>query len=420
VPFDVLSTRAAFRWNQTVRATLGDDNDAVNETRNGLPDATIASNISFWDDAQFALNESLHVSLTRPGSSLRLIEAREALAGIPGRSIHNLGITMWKHARRLAVALGIASLAAHTFAQGTGSSVPAGMTDRPIELVVPWGTGGGSDQMARALARAMEKQQPGLKVAVINKPGGNGTLGLTHALGQPADGHTLALITNDFLLNHLAGTSSIKPEDFDYVGRVVADVEMLFARPDDKRLSSFDAYVKEAKAKPGTLTIATAGANGVEQLSMTLVNKALGIDVKWVPFDKPGERLAAFLGGHVDLMVEEPSDMKQHIGEGKMKPLLQLTEKRTAAFPDAPTARERGADVTLGLWRGIAVRKGTSPAVLGFLEKAMARAVTDDEFVKDYVRQRSLDIRPGYLSAADFRQSVAEEHRSMERILKGQ
>jgi tripartite-type tricarboxylate transporter receptor subunit TctC len=274
--------------------------------------------------------------------------------------------------------------------------------------------------MARALARAMEKQQPGLTVAVLNKPGGNGTLGLTYALSQPANGHTLALITNDFLINHVLGSASIKPEDFDYVGRIVADVEMLFTRSDDARFPSFAAYAKEAKAKPGSITIATAGANGVEQLAMTLVNKALGIDVKWIPFDKPAERVAAFLGGHVDLMVEEPSDMKQYIGEGKMKPLVQLTEKRTANFPDTPTARDVGADVTLGLWRGIAVKHGTEPAARALLEKLVAKAVTDPEFLDSYIRQRSLDIRPGYLSAADFQKSVAAEYRSISHILKGQ
>jgi len=319
--------------------------------------------------------------------------------------------------RNLIVAVGMVSVCSAAVAQGADKAI-AVLSEKPIELVVPWGTGGGSDQMARALARAMEKQQPGLTIAVLNKPGGNGTLGLSYALSQPASGRTLALITNDFLINHLLGTASIKPEDFDYIGRVVADVEMLFVRSDDARFGSFEAYVKEAKAKPGTLTIATAGANGVEQLAMTLVNKALGLEVKWIPFDKPAERVAAFLGGHVDLMVEEPSDMKQYIAEGKMKPLVQLTEKRTANFPNTPTANEIGADVVLGLWRGIAIKHGTDPAIRAALERIVAKAVTDREFVDSYVRQRSLDIRPGYLSTADFQKSVANEYESMAATLK--
>ena len=285
--------------------------------------------------------------------------------------------------------------------------------------MVPWGTGGGSDQMARALAQAMEKLAPSVKVAVVNKPGGNGTLGLTHALSQPANGRSLALITNDFLINHVSGSASIKPDDFEYVGRVVADVEMLFARSGDGRFPNFAAYVKEAKAKPGALTIATAGASGIEQMAMTLVNKALGIEVKWLPFDKPAERIAAFLGGHVDLMVEEPSDMKQHITEGKMKPLVQLTEQRTTNFPDTPTAKELGADVTMGLWRGVAIKAGTEAGVRTYLERLVAKAVADPEFVSGYVRARSLDIRPGYLPPADFKRSVSIEHEAIQRILKG-
>jgi tripartite-type tricarboxylate transporter receptor subunit TctC len=325
---------------------------------------------------------------------------------------------MWNHARRLIVAVSVLSVCSIAAAQNTDKAVAA-LTEKPIELIVPWGTGGGSDQMARALAHAMEKQQAGLTVAVLNKPGGNGTLGLSYALSQPANGRTLALVTNDFLINRISGAASIKPEDFDYVGRIVADVEMLFARSDDARFGSFAAYLKEAKARPGAITIATAGANGVEQLAMTLINKALGIEVKWLPFDKPAERVAAFLGGHVDLMIEEPSDMKQYIAEGKMKPLVQMTEKRTANFPDTPTAKEVGADVTLGLWRGIAIKRGADPALVAALERIVAKAVTDPGFVNDYVRQRSLDIRPGYLSSADFKESVAREYQSMEHVLKG-
>ena len=322
---------------------------------------------------------------------------------------------MWN----LITSLAVAVVAMVVCVDAPAQAVPAAL-QKPIELIVPWGTGGGSDQMARALAQAMERQQPGLTVAVINKPGGNGTLGLSHALSQPANGRALALITNDFLINHISGVASIKPDDFDYIARVVADVEMLFARAGDARFGSFAAYVKEAKARPNTITIATAGANGVEQLAMTLVNKALGLEVKWLPFDKPAERIAAFLGGHVDLMVEEPSDMKQYIAEGKMKPLVQLTEKRTAGFPDTPTAKEVGADVTLGLWRGVAVKRGTDAATRAFLERVVANAVADPEFVSSYVRQRSLDIRPGYLAAADFQRSVTGEYQSITRILKGQ
>ena len=155
---------------------------------------------------------------------------------------------MWKYLHKL-----VAGVAAVSFGLAAGAqdlpAPPSSLTQRPIELVVPWGTGGGSDQMARALAQAMEKLAPSVKVAVVNKPGGNGTLGLTHALSQPANGRSLALITNDFLINHVSGSASIKPDDFEYVGRVVADVEMLFARSGDGRFPNFAAYVKEAKAK---------------------------------------------------------------------------------------------------------------------------------------------------------------------------
>jgi len=326
---------------------------------------------------------------------------------------------MWNPVKKMVIAAAVLLVVGQVTAQAQEKlAVPSALEGKPIELVVPWGTGGGSDQMARALARAIEKQQPGVTVAVLNKPGGNGTLGLSYALSQPANGRTLALITNDFLINHAMAVASMKPDDFQYIARVVADVEMLFVRTNDTRFDSFAAYARQAKAKPGSITIATAGANGVEQLAMTLVNKALGIEAKWIPFDKPAERIAAFLGGHVDLMVEEPSDMKQYIDEGKMKPLVQLTDRRTPGFPNTPTAKELGADVTLGVWRGLAVKRGTDAAMHTYLEKVVAQAVSEPEFVRGYIEQRSLNIRPGYLTGKDFERTVGDEYQSITKILK--
>src|SRR3546814_7688192 len=98
-----------------------------------------------------------------------------------------------------------------------------------------------------------------------------------------------------------------------------------------------------------------------------LVNHQADISVKYIPYDKPAERYAAFLGGHTDLLLEEPSDMKPYLDDGKVKPLIQMIEDRPNKFADVPTAPEKGIDVTIGLWRGVVAKKGTPKPIVEYL-----------------------------------------------------
>src|SRR3546814_809082 len=132
---------------------------------------------------------------------------------------------------------------------------------------------------------------------------------------------------------------------------------MIFARPGEKRFHTFDEYVQYAKKHPGKLTMAVGGRGGLETVVAALVNHQADISVKYIPYDKPAERYAAFLGGHTDLLLEEPSDMKPYIEEGKVRPLIQMIETRPAQFAQVPTAPEKGIDVTLGLWRGVVAKR---------------------------------------------------------------
>ena len=319
----------------------------------------------------------------------------------------------WAAGILAAVGMGLAA------AQAAAGEIekPDGYPARAVEIVVPWGTGGGTDTMVRSMAPYLE-QHLGVAIKVINKPGANSVAGLNYLLSQPADGYTLVAVTNDALANIAAGTTDQKAQDFAWIARVVADLEMIFARSDDDRFKSFDDYVAQAKADPGKLTMAVAGQGGIEMIAVSLLNAALGLEVKLVPFDKSAERYAAFLGGHVDLLLEEPSDMKPYLDEGKIRALVQMIESRPAAFAEVPTAPELGVDVTMGLWRGIAAKQGTPGEILDYLEAVVAQVVKEPAFIEAYVKKRNLDIRPGFQNQVDFEKTARKELAQMREALK--
>jgi tripartite-type tricarboxylate transporter receptor subunit TctC len=284
---------------------------------------------------------------------------------------------------------------------------PAGYPTRSIELSVPWGHGGSMDALARTLAPLMEERM-GVGIGVVNRPGANSVLGLTHVVNQPADGYTLTGVTNDIFGSMAAGDTKLKVDDFVWLVRALPDIEMFFVRTDDKRFKTFDEYVAYAKAHPGKLIQAVAGKGGVEHTVASLVNKGAGITVKYVPYDAASERFAAFLGGHTDLLLEEPTDTKPYLDDGRARAIIQMIDKRPPSFPDVPTAREKGIDVTTGLWRGFALKAGTPKEIVDYVYAVIKDSMEDPRYLEFKKKRRQ--VRPDYKETpAEFKANAHKE-----------
>jgi tripartite-type tricarboxylate transporter receptor subunit TctC len=293
---------------------------------------------------------------------------------------------------------------------------PANYPTRAIEFVVPFGVGGGVDALCRTLAPLLEKRL-GVPVAVVNKPGGNSVVALNYVKGQPADGYTITGITNDILAAMASGSTQLTVDDFTWLTRALPDIEMFFIRADEKRFTNFDEYVKYAKANPGKLSMAVAGAGGMEQIVATLVNNAVGVSIKYIPYDVPTERYAALLGGHTDLLLKEPADMKQYLDEGKVKAIVQMIDKRPPQFANVPTSVEKGADVTMGLWRGVAVKAGTPQAITDYLHAVLKDAMADPAYVA--FKNKRGQVRPDYVETPQqFKENARKELEAIRSVMR--
>lgn len=249
---------------------------------------------------------------------------------------------------------------------------------RPIEVVVPWGPGGGSDQTARRLAQYLESA---LKVSfpVVNVPGASGLTGITKIFTAPADGHTLG-VTGDIYAPMGAPGAKWKLHDFVPLAIVISQPGAFFAAQ-DSRFKTWADFEKEARAKPATLKIAFVGFNSIDEIHINnLVAK--GVKVTAVPFAKPGERYAAVLGGHADLVYEQAGDIKAYLTAKQMRPLLSVSEARFPVYPDIPTAREVGIDITVPQFRWVFMRGGTDPKRAQIVADAIARFAGTPEYKK--------------------------------------
>lgn len=163
--------------------------------------------------------------------------------------------------------------------------------------------------------------------------------------------------------------------------------------------------------------MAVAGAGGMEQIVSTLVNQAVGVSIKYVPYDVPTERYAALLGGHTDLLLKEPADMKQYLDEGKVKVIIQMVDKRPQQFADVPTSVEKGIDVTMGLWRGVATKAGTPPEIANYLYAVIKDAMNDPVYL-EFKRKRG-QVRPDYVETPEqFKENAKKELEAIKQAIK--
>ena len=273
-------------------------------------------------------------------------------------------------------ALAAAGLAAISF---VGKATAAGYPERPIELIVPWGPGGGADQLARLVSKLMEPML-GQGIPVVNVPGGTGATGMAKLLAAPADGYSMAIYIAD---SHalLAGKSPRwTMNDITPVAVMMKVPSFIFVKQ-DSRFKTWDDFAKEAKASPNKLKVATLGFGSVDDFSLTVLDRG-GIKVTQVPFSKPSERYVSILGDHADALYEQAGDVAQFLNGKQMRPSMLFGETRLDRFKDIPASYELGYKVALPQFRAIVMRSGTPPEIVKKVSDALAKVYASDEYKK--------------------------------------
>jgi tripartite-type tricarboxylate transporter receptor subunit TctC len=255
---------------------------------------------------------------------------------------------------------------------------------RPIELIVPFGPGGGADQLARLTGKLLEPII-GQGVPVVNVPGGTGATGMAKLIAAPADGYSAAIYIADTHSLLVGESPRWKVEDIVPLAVLIQQPSFLLVAKDSPYKTWAD-FEKAAKASPGKLKVATVGFGSVDDFTLKHLDSKGGVKVVQVPFSKPNERYVSILGGHADALYEQGGDVAQFLKSGEMRPILMFGEKRMAEFPDVPASGELGFTVSLPQFRALVVRAGTPPANVKAMSDALAKIAASDEyktFLKD-------------------------------------
>jgi tripartite-type tricarboxylate transporter receptor subunit TctC len=280
-----------------------------------------------------------------------------------------------------------------------------------IEITVLFPAGSSADVTARLLADGMAKQLDA-NVIVVNRPGAGGAIGYRHVAGQKPDGYSLVWNSNSISTTHYSGTLALTYEAFDPVAQVLVESPVIAVRTDAKWKTLAD-LIADAKARPKAITVANSGVGSHTHISSVALFKAAGAEVLDVPFSA-AQVVPSLLGSQVDAVVQLPAALTSYVKGGQMRLLTSMTASRDPSFPDVPTARESGHDVSLEAWRGIAVPKGTPKPVIATLEAAIRKTVASAEFTQACER---LGARPAFKPAAEFGQVIAKEDAELSKLM---
>ncbi len=289
----------------------------------------------------------------------------------------------------------VLALAFTAFANGSTEEDASGewTFKRKIELVCPWGLGGGADSTLRPMATLLQREL-GVAVEVRNEAGAGGVQGIEYTYKQPADGYTFMLGTQSLYIQDMLGNTSMDfKTEFECIDVLVHSINMLAGSKkqlDKYGIKNFSDLKAYAAAHPYEISVGMLTTTGVDGMCFELATE--GLDLNIVQYGGGAEVNADLAGGHCDLAVGGYDDMSGLIESGDIVPLLVFCEHRLSIFPDCECTAEVGIDSYAGPWRGIFAKAGTPQGAIDALVAAIEKCKEDPSW-QEFLHNAAYDER---------------------------
>jgi tripartite-type tricarboxylate transporter receptor subunit TctC len=310
----------------------------------------------------------------------------------------------------------------------TAMLAPAAQAWEPtktVEFIIPAGTGGGADQMARAIQAIVAKNNlMKQSLVVINKPGGAGAEGFLDVKGAKGDPHKIIITLSNLFTTPLATGVPFNWRDLTPVKMMALDQFVLWVNASKPYKTAKD-YIEAAKAAgPGKFKMAGTGSKQEDQIITVAIEKQTGVKFTYIPFKGGGDVAVQLVGNHADSSVNNPIEAVAHWRAGKLKPLCVFDTKRmpykqkvteTMSWADIPTCKEQGLDVEYLMLRGIFMPGGaTDDQVKYYVE--LLRKVQQTADWKDLMERGAFNTTS--LEGKEFADWVAREEARHVQLMK--
>ena len=265
---------------------------------------------------------------------------------------------------------------------------------RPIQLICPWGAGGGTDATARIVAALLEKDF-GQPVNVVNRTGGSGVVGHSAIATGAPDGYTLGIITVEIAMMHWQGLTELTPRNYTPLALMNEDPPGVQVKSDSPHKTVKELADAIKAAPSGKFKASGTGQGGIWHLALVGWLTAMGQKpnhVAWVPSNGAAPAMQDLAAGGIDIVTCSVPEARAMIEAGKARSLAVMAQARNPQFPDVPTLREAmGINYDTGAWRGFAGPKGLPQPIASKLTAALKKVYDSKEY-KDFMSSRGFGV----------------------------
>ncbi len=291
----------------------------------------------------------------------------------------------YKITRRIAIA------AAATVGLLTAAPVTAQdwTPERPVEMVIMAGTGGGADRLARLFQSIIQKENLStMPILPVNKGGGSGAEALRYLADNEGENHLIMATLNSYYTTPLRTDIGVNIEEFTPIARMALDTFVLWVNADSD-IETLDDYVAAVQASGGSWKMGGTGTGQEDSLVTAMLENEFGISVTYVPFSGGGDVARNLVGGHIDSSVNNPSEALGFYQAGELRPIAAFTPERISAFPDTPTMGELGHDLVYWMQRSFVAPKDMAPEAVAYYT-AMFENLSQSEEWQTYTAEKAL------------------------------
>lgn len=284
-----------------------------------------------------------------------------------------------------------AAVAAFSLLTLSSAALAQAYPSKPIEVVVPYAPGGGTDNLMRMITGIIDENkwspQP---FNVNNRAGGSGAVGYNYLITKKGDSHVVAGATPFIVSGKIEGRLPGNHRDAMTMLMIVAIDELMLSVRSESPYKTIEEFVKAAQAKPGSLTVGGTATYSEDHIFTYLFEQAAKIKVKYVPFNSGGEVTTALMGGHIDAGVMNPNEFQAQVEAGKGRHLAVASRQRLKDAPDVPTFAEKKIEFYWEQMRGVVGPANMTPEAVKWWQDALRKVTENKKWQEQYIKRNLL------------------------------